>query len=69
MAAGNEPQMNLEHQFKLRGIEAHSKLIANPIIWTADEMMNASTVPSEVLQRVAGCFTDSSAQHVSATPI
>jgi uncharacterized protein len=69
MVAGNEPQMNLERQFQLRGIETHSKLIANQIIWTADEMMNASTVPGEVLQRVAGCFTDNSAQQVSATPL
>jgi uncharacterized protein len=67
--ASSEPRMNLEHQFQLRGIKAHSKLIADQIIWTADEMMNASTVPGEVLQRVAGCFTDNSAQQVSATPL
>ncbi len=69
IAAGSEPQINLERQFQLRGIEARSKLIAKQITWTADEMMNASTVPGEVLQRIAGCFTDNSAQQVSATPI
>jgi uncharacterized protein len=39
-----------------RGIDVRSESIAEPIIWTADEMMNAATVPGEVLQRIAGCF-------------
>ena len=69
IAAGNESQIKLEHQFQLRGIDVHSQFITNPIIWTADEMMNASTVPGEVLQRVAGCFADNSAQQLSAAPI
>ncbi len=47
---------DLSQRFTARGIEVRSESIAEPIIWTADEMMNAATVPGEVLQRIAGCF-------------
>jgi uncharacterized protein len=47
---------DLSKRLTARGIEVRSELIAEPIIWTADEMMNAATVPGEVLQRIASCF-------------
>jgi uncharacterized protein len=44
----------LEH-LTVRGVETSSTPIAERIVWTADEMMNAATVPGEVLQRIAEC--------------
>lgn len=47
---------DLSQRLTARGIDVRNKSIAEPIIWTADEMMNAATVPGEVLQRIASCF-------------
>ena len=42
-----------------RGLVAHAKHIADPIVWTADGMMNSAAVPGEVLQQIAACFATS----------
>ena len=42
-----------------RGLAAHVKHIADPIVWTADGMMNSAAVPGEVLQQIAACFATS----------
>jgi uncharacterized protein len=47
---------DLSQRLTARGIDVRNESISEPIIWTADEMMNAATVPGEVLQRIAGCF-------------
>jgi uncharacterized protein len=46
----------LVQRLDTRNISARNEIIAEPIIWTADEMMNAATVPGEVLQRIAASF-------------
>jgi uncharacterized protein len=66
----NEPMpesMNdLSRRLTARGIEVRNESIDEPIIWTADEMMNAATVPGEVLQRIAGCFNQALMQALPA---
>lgn len=48
-----------------RGVKTFGASIDEPIIWTADEMMNAATVPGEVLQRISACFTNSFTQDMA----
>jgi uncharacterized protein len=37
-------------------VDLHVNAVKERIVWTADEMMNAATVPGEALQRIANCF-------------
>lgn len=43
-----------------RGAPTRVKRIAEPVAWTADEMMNAASVPGEVLQQIVACFAGTS---------
>lgn len=39
-----------------KGVAVESQTVNERIVWTADEMMNSSTVPGEVLQTISNCF-------------
>jgi uncharacterized protein len=56
--ADNTVQVEWAKRLGARGIEVFSASIEEPIIWTADEMMNAATVPGEVLQRISARFAN-----------
>jgi uncharacterized protein len=64
--ADNNIEAELTKRLAARGVETFSASIDEPIIWTADEMMNAATVPGEVLQRISARFANSSTQDVKA---
>lgn len=58
-AALSTEMTTLVQRLATRNISTRSEIIAEPIVWTADEMMNAATVPGEVLQRIAASFDPS----------
>ncbi len=64
--ADSNMEAELTKRLAARGIETFSASIDKPIIWTADEMMNAATVPGEVLQQILARFANSSTQDVTA---
>jgi uncharacterized protein len=43
-----------------RGLPTRVKRITDPVVWTADDMMNAASVPGEVLQQIVACFATTS---------
>lgn len=63
--ADSTVQAELAKRLGARGIETFSASIDEPIIWTANEMMNAAAVPAEVLQRISARFANSPAQDVT----
>lgn len=53
-----------------RGLETRVTQIIEKISWTADEMMNAASVPGEVLQKIVACVArDSSPDSVTANAV
>ena len=64
--ADSNLETELTTRLSARGVETFSASIDKPIVWTADEMMNAATVPGEVLQRISARFTNSLGQNVTA---
>lgn len=48
---------SFDSALRAAGADLHVNVVSERIVWTADEMMNAATVPGEALQQIANCFT------------
>ena len=62
----NAADADWANKLAARGVEIFNESIVEPIIWTADEMMNAATVPGEVLQRISARFEKKSVPDLMA---
>jgi uncharacterized protein len=58
--SGGGTSASLAASLTARGLVTRVKRIIDPIAWTADEMMNAASVPGEVLQQIVACLASTS---------